>query len=120
MLFPDKLIIEEEDVIIFRKKFISSGSSETILIKDIFSIIINSGPFFASIVIQRKTSIPGTDSQILIHYLPKKQAITAKELIDGLLLEKSDAVKFHEDAPIEQRRNKLIAAGRNETVANEL
>jgi hypothetical protein len=56
----------------------------------------------------------------LIHYLPKKQAITAKELIDGLLLEKSDAVKFHEDAPIEQRRNKLIAAGRNETVANEL
>lgn len=120
MLFPDKLIIEEEDVIIIRKKFFSASSSETILIKDIFSLIINTGPIFASLVVQRKTNIPGTEARIMIHYLPKKEALIAKELMDGLLLEKSDSVKFHEDAPIEQRRQELIAAGRNDTVASEL
>lgn len=115
-----RLVIEEDDIIILRKMFLKTSETETILIRDIFSIILNSGPFYASLIVQRKTNIQGSEQRIEISYLKKHEAMEAKFLIDGLTLEFAKAVSVPKNLPSEERRKQLIAIGENKQVEHEI
>lgn len=118
--FPDKLVIQEGGIVIIRKIFFGITSTEAILTADIFNIELNSGPFFASLDVKRRTNIRGTDQTIEIHYLPKGKALTAKEIIDGLLLERAKSIRIPKHISISEKRELLRLAGRSKQVELEV
>lgn len=118
--FPCKLSVEEGGITVIRTTFFKVASTETILIQDLFSIVLNTGPVFASIDIQRRTSIDGASQILEVSYLPKAKAIIAKQIIDGLLLEHAGTIKVPKDLPIETRREILITAGQNKQIEHDV
>lgn len=119
-LFPDKLVIEERSITVISRVFFSTSISETILIKDIFSVMMNAGPFFASLSITPKTSIESAGKEIQLKYLRKDEALIAKEIIDGLLLEQSGAIKVPTELPATERGKIILEAGRHRQLENEI
>lgn len=115
--FPNRLIIDEEDVTIVNKRFFFMGWTETIPASEIQDVRMYTGPFLASISIQKK---PPVIQQIEVNNLWKKDALRAKELIDGLILENRDLIKIPEKTPILTKKHIIEQAGKNERVRKEI
>ncbi len=109
-LFADRLIIQEKNIGIIRKSFFMTHWSDTIQLNDIGSVILNSGPFLASLSIYLK--LP--QKEFTINNLQKRHAVYAKELIDGLLLVKENLITIPEDSTIPEKR-KLLRRAANES-----
>lgn len=82
-LFPDELIIDENKVSLYDKQFFWSESIQSIRIKDIADIIIDTNPFFASITI---TEMSPRSNPIQLSFLWKKEAFKAHRIIQGLIV----------------------------------
>ena len=105
-LFPDELVIQEKTVSIIRNDFLISFI-ETIPVKDIGRIVYVDAPFFARIEVLGKN--PAHD--LYIKGLPKKQAVIAQDILNGLLLEKASELDEPDWMHIDTRRDMLARDG---------
>ncbi len=80
--FPDELIIDPTKVIIVHKEFLSSGTMDTVYIKDIADVVIETGPYLATVNI---VDISYGASKHYIKKLKKADALRAREIIEGLV-----------------------------------
>jgi hypothetical protein len=79
-LFPDELIIEEKRVIWIHRFGPRMCEVITLLPEDINTVEASAGPFFGHLHV----SIPRHDIEILIDRLWRKDALFARDLIEGL------------------------------------
>lgn len=86
-LFPDKIIVDEKRINIIRMTFFYSYYSQTIPIENIQEVIVESNPFFGSLVISEKWD-PGR--HLRIRYLKRREAIDAKKIIQELMIEQQN------------------------------
>jgi hypothetical protein len=81
--FPNDLIIDITKVTVITRNFFFSGQTQSINIKDILDIVVETGPFFATIRVIDMGYLP--TNKIHIKYLKKKDAMQARAIIEGLL-----------------------------------
>lgn len=84
-LFPDKILLEQKQVILVYKHFFYSSQEFNILIEDILSPVVETSVMFATFKIELG---PGGFEQNPppIQYLRKKSAIKLKRMIMGLIM----------------------------------
>lgn len=103
---PDELVIQEKTVALVHNELFWSNV-ETIPVKDISQVSYSRIPFLATLV------ITGNGGQTLtIRGVPQQQAMKAKNIIEGLQLEKSGEVQAAPASEPEERRNQLAQEGK--------
>ncbi len=81
--FPSEIIIDENKVSIIKKTFFWSEEVHSIMIKDITDVLIQTIPFFATLIICDDSS---GENQINISFLKKDEAIKIRKIIQGLMV----------------------------------
>lgn len=107
-LFPDELVIQEKTVSVIRNQFLVSFV-ETMPVRDVGRVIYIDTPFFAGIHILGKSPA----HEMRIRGLPKKQARYAKDLLEGLLMERAGDVDVPAWLEPVERRSRLANEGRH-------
>lgn len=89
--FPDEIIIDENKVSIVTRAFFLSYHIRSILISDITDVSVDTGLLFAtlSIVDSSNYRFPITEK---ISFLSKKNALTARKIIQGLIMAKNNNI----------------------------
>jgi hypothetical protein len=105
-LFPDELVIQEKTVSIIHNELLVSYI-QTIPVKDIGRIVYVDGPFFARIEVLGKN--PAHD--LYIKGLPKRRAIIAQDILNGLLLKQIDELEASDWVHMDTRRDTLTRGG---------
>ncbi len=116
-LFPDKYVVQDKTISIVRKRFFLSAWSETIPIKDIGSVRIYTGPFFATVILIKKILPP---ISIELRTLWKKDAIKAKEILDALILKENKLITLPKGISQKEKKRILIDIGTEEEVEKEI
>lgn len=91
VFFPDELVIEENKLTFIWSVFFWSKDVRSVLIKDISKISCESGLFFAKITVLDQYF--ARDS-MMIEYLPKKKALEARRLIQGLIVSTRENIDY--------------------------
>lgn len=108
--FPDELVIQEKTISVVRNEFFFLVSYiETMPVKDIGRVVYVKTPIFGGLRIIGKN----TQHELHIKGLRKDQALNAKEIIEGLLLEDSGIVEVPHWVETDRRRDMLAEAGRD-------
>lgn len=115
--FPDRYIVQEKNFYIVRKTFFSTGWTEMLPIKDIASVRMYSGPFFASITILRKV-LPLTSFEL--RDLWKKDAFKLKEILDGLIMKEAKLINIPQMISSDDKTEMLIRKTGGEDVEKEM
>jgi len=82
-LFPDSITISGNKIEISNSNFFASHQTSSIPLRDIANVEIQTSPFFASLKI---INIRYPMHPHILQYLKKRDAIKAKNIIDGLLV----------------------------------
>lgn len=114
-LFPDELVIQEKTISVIRRELLVSYV-ETIPVRDIGRVVYVDTPVFAGVEVLGKN----TAHDLKIRGLDKSQALKAKEIIEGLLLEDSGVVDVPDWIQPAQKRELLADAGRDPENQDEL
>lgn len=107
-LFPDEVVIDENKVNIIIRNFFSSELIESVLIRDISQIYIQTTPFFASM---RIATFKANSKPYNFSFLKINEAIKARRIIEGLRVvtkEKIDLARF----PLEELTQKVENIGK--------
>ncbi len=115
--FPDRYIVQEKNFYIVRKTFFSTGWTEMLPIKDIASVRMYSGPFFASITILRKV-LPLTSFEL--RDLWKSDAFKLKEILDGLIMKEAKLINIPQMISSDDKTEMLIRKTGGEDVEKEM
>lgn len=115
--FPDRYIVQEKNFYIVRKTFFSTGWTEMLPIKDIASVRMYSGPFFASITILRKV-LPLTSFELTD--LWKSDAFKLKEILDGLIMKEAKLINIPQMISSDDKTEMLIRKTGGENVEKEM
>lgn len=107
-IFPDELVVQEKTISVIRREFLVSFV-ETLPIKDIGRVVYTNTPLFGGITILGKNPA----HELKIRGLPKKAAIQAKEIVEGLLLEDQGVIDVPDWLHTDTRRDMLEKAGKN-------
>lgn len=86
-LFPDQLIIDTLKVNIINRKFFFAEQIRSVLIKDIVSVTLETGPVFATLNVIDRTTSHGANvptNVVTIAYILRHKAIRARRIIQGL------------------------------------
>lgn len=90
-LFPDDLIINENKIEIITREFFSTEQIYTVLVKDLADVSVSTIPFLATLeIIDSRYQ----DTPLKIKYLSREDALTAKKIIQGLILGKEEKIDF--------------------------
>ncbi|MBI5127150.1 hypothetical protein HZA76_01705 [Candidatus Roizmanbacteria bacterium] len=116
-IFPDHYIVQEKGLYIVRKTFFMTAWTEMIPIKDVASVRIYVGPFFASLTILRKI-LPTTS--IELRNLWKKDAIKMKEVLDGLIMTEAELIDIPEHISTKTKKEILTEIGTEKEVEKEI
>lgn len=87
--FPDELVIQEKTISVVKREFMVSYV-QTIPVKDIGRVVYVDIPFFAGLEILGKN----TAHDLKISGLKKVDALKAKEVLEGLMLEDLNATEL--------------------------
>lgn len=79
--FPDEISISLTKITIVNRQFFSSGSTQSVYIRDIMDVIVDSGPFFATLKI---VDVSFAENKLTVEYLSKTDALKARRIIEGL------------------------------------
>lgn len=85
--FPNKLIVDELKINIVNWEFFWAEQVKSIMIKDIVTVTVETGPFFATLVLTDRTASTNSDTPTntnTIKYLWKHEAARARRIIQGL------------------------------------
>ena len=108
--FPNKVVIEEKQVILYYKQFFFTTQEYHILVPDILIPVIENSLLFATLKIE--IGVGGyQQNPPPIHFLPKKEALLAKQIIMGLLVCYKEDISL-EGLDNEEKIDKLIEIGR--------
>lgn len=88
-LFPDKLIIDTERVSVITTHFFASEKIHSVFISDITDVLVRYTLMFASITIVDKNF---RENEIKVNHLFRKDAVAAREVIEGLLIAKKNGI----------------------------
>ncbi len=113
--FPDELVIQEKTISVIRREFMVSYV-ETIPVRDIGRVVYVDTPVFAGVEVLGKN----TAHDLKIRGLNKSEALKAKEIIEGLLLEDSGVVDVPDWIQTDKKREMLADAGRDPENQDEL
>lgn len=102
-LFPTTVTIDRTKVVIMDRVFFFSKISRTLPIKDIGTVVVETGFPFASLRMTSK--LPNHDSLTVTH-LWENQADKARRIIDGLILADRESVDILQ-VPQEELESKL-------------
>ncbi len=91
VLFTDQLVIEENKLTFVWSLFFWSKDVRSILIKDISNITVETGLFFARILV---TDQYFAKDNLIIEYLPKEKALEARRLIQGLIVSTREDIDY--------------------------
>lgn len=117
-VFPDRYILEENGLYIVKKLFFGMAWTEMFPIKDIATARLYSGPFFSSITIHFRMSLPVRSFQL--RNLWKKDALRMKEILDGLILKQNQSINVPSNLPLEVKKKILHQEGREREVEKEI
>lgn len=81
--FPDEISVSLTKVTMVNRQFFSSGTTQSVYIKDIMDVIVDSGPFFATLKI---IDVSFAENKLVVEYLSKGDAMKARRLIEGLTI----------------------------------
>lgn len=84
-LFPDEIVVDANKINIVYRYFIESEDTKSILIEDVEDVIIQTIPFFATLIIIDRRD---PEKPTKIGFLKKKEAYRAKRIIEGLIIAK--------------------------------
>lgn len=108
-LFPDRIYIEQKQVIIISKQFFATSQDYQILIKNILMPIVESSIFFSTL---RLEVISGTQHDPpIVRYLKKHEALKAKRIISGLMICDKEGIDLT-TLPLEELIKKVEEIGR--------
>lgn len=91
VFFPDDLLIDFTKVTAIKRRFFASEEASSILIENIADVIVDSAPFFASIIINDQFYV---QNSIEVHYLKKKDAYRVRHIIMGLMIAYERGIDF--------------------------
>lgn len=94
-LAPDELIIQEKRIIIKRNIFPAGGSVISLPLNKLVSFEVNHAFFYSALYIKGE----GESLNYLMQWLKPKDAVRAKEIIDGLRLKQSESIEIKEKDP---------------------
>lgn len=94
--FPDTLTINANKIDIVKSSFFASHQTSSIPIRDIANVELQTVPFFATL---RIINIRYPMRPKVLRYLKKRDAIRAKNIIDGLLVALSQGADISELEP---------------------
>lgn len=80
--FPNELIIDLSKVTFIERAFFGTNNTNSVYIKDIANVGVETGPFLATF---RVVDVSYNTEKHVIHYLKRKDAITAQEIVQGLV-----------------------------------
>lgn len=109
-LFPDEIVIDENKVNIITKDFLFVHHLRSILIEDITDVSVDTGLLFAAITIidSGNYRFPIT---ITIKFLLKKDALRARDIIQGLILAKNNNINLS-SMTVSKVRKEITALGK--------
>ncbi len=81
--FPSDFIIDVTKVTVVTRRFFMSGYTQSIHIKDIMDVIVESGPFFSSLTILDLGYLQ--QNKLYVKHMKRSDAILARKLIEGLI-----------------------------------
>lgn len=113
-LFPNQIVVDENHVNVINRRFFKEEYVNSILIKDIYEVIITSGPFFANMEIRIKGMIT---KPIVVSYLWKKEAEKVRRAIVGLIAASRANLDLSE-VPISVLRKKMDELGKVASIHN--
>lgn len=82
-LFPNDLIIDITKVTVVNRSFFLSGETQSIHIRDIMDVRVETGPFFSSLTMLDLGYIQR--NKLHVNYLKKKDAVRARQIIEVLI-----------------------------------
>jgi hypothetical protein len=94
--FPNEIIIDKDKVSIVTQSFFASDRHQSLLIKNIADCYVDTSIFFGSVNISDKYY---EDNIISINYLKKRDAVAARNIIQGLALCQEKEVDISEIKP---------------------
>ena len=88
--FPDEISVDKNKVNIINRIFLWSEKIHSIPFEEIGDVIVETGPFFATIRILHLRGLPGGHSEL--NYLWKNEALHVRKVIQGLILARKDQI----------------------------
>lgn len=80
--FPNEVIIDINKITLIDREFFMSGGIQSIYLKDIYDVEIETGPFFSTLIISNTYF---TANKLEVKYLKKKDAVKLREIMLGLI-----------------------------------
>lgn len=115
--FPDELVIQEKAISVIRNDmFFIASYVETMSVRDIGRVVYVKTPLFGSLRIIGKN----TQHELRIKGLKNDEALRAKSIIEGLLLEDAGVVEVPYWTEASEHRDILAAVARNSDNYNNL
>ena len=94
-LFPDKVIVDSTKVTIIKQSFFYVYHTESILIKDLVTVVVETSLFFAAV---RFVDRFFADNPTSVHYLWKEDAERIRTVIHGLMVASDQNIEI-KDVP---------------------
>jgi hypothetical protein len=103
--FPDELIIDSGKITIVKNYFYFSKQVRNIILDDVGDVMIETGPFFATLVILDKSAGNVIKEDMKIHFVNKGKAFEARKLIQGLIICRKEKVDLsgHSEKEIREK-----------------
>lgn len=83
VFFPDELIIDKDKISVITNIFFGSSRIQSVLIRNLSDCYVDTSVFFATLNMTDKYY---SDNPLSIKYLKKKDAIKARDIIQGLII----------------------------------
>jgi hypothetical protein len=82
-LFPTRIIVDKAKVSIVNSLFFLSKEVQSLPIKDIFNVTVDSGPLFAQVTIAERMA---GHAPVIVRKLPVQAAFKLRRIIQGLII----------------------------------
>lgn len=115
-LFPDTMVIQENNITIIYKKFFYNSAIYTIPYSRVTDINLYTGPIFASLAVVCKDPPENYEMK----YLIRKDAVEAKKIIDGILAKDTNKVQLPEPVTPRDKRKILKERANTQTIDDEI
>src|SRR3989344_5128763 len=112
-LWQNEIIIDAEKVSIIYHDFFFSESTNIVYLKDIDTMHIECGPFFATLKI---THGGYQGNKISIEYLKKEDGKEARRILQGLIIAEKKGLEFAQESSTEEVKEKAGNIGRVHSV----
>ncbi len=96
--FPNELIIDLSKATFVERAFFGTSTTNSVYIKDIANVGVETGPFLATF---RVVDVSYNTEKHVIHYLKRKDAIIAQEIVQGLVTASKEELDLTRVSPDE-------------------